>query len=57
MPSKKETLGLDGARWILEGLKKGRYHVVERWSPEGGKFREAAECLIGLSKLDIEKIY
>jgi hypothetical protein len=26
--------GVDGARWIIEGVKHGRYHVVDRWSPD-----------------------
>lgn len=25
--------GRDGERWILEGVKTGRYHVVTRWCP------------------------
>jgi hypothetical protein len=25
--------GTDGSQWIIEGLKNGRYHVVDRWSP------------------------
>jgi hypothetical protein len=24
---------LDGARWIVEGVKNGQYHVIDRWSP------------------------
>src|SRR5229473_4417770 len=26
----------DGARWVIEGTKDRRYHVVDRWSPESG---------------------
>jgi len=26
--------GLDGAQWIVEGVKQGRYHIIERWSPD-----------------------
>ncbi len=26
-------VGLDGARWIMEATKAGRYHIVDRWSP------------------------
>jgi hypothetical protein len=26
-------IGLDGARWILEAIKDGKYHIVDRWSP------------------------
>ncbi len=29
-----EGIQLDGARWILEGVNEGRYHVVDRWSPD-----------------------
>ncbi len=28
--------GTDGSQWIIEGLKRGRYHVVDRWSPNSG---------------------
>jgi hypothetical protein len=27
------TTGLDGAEWIIEATKGGRYHIVDRWSP------------------------
>ena len=27
---------LDGADWIFEGVRDGRYHVIERWSPDRG---------------------
>jgi hypothetical protein len=27
-----ETRGFDGEQWILEGVTKGRYHLVVRWS-------------------------
>jgi len=26
--------GLDGAQWILEGVRGGRYNVADRWSPQ-----------------------
>ena len=28
--------GLDGARWIVEGVADHRYHAVDRWSPPEG---------------------
>jgi len=28
-----EGIGLDGAQWIIEAVKGGRYHVIDRWSP------------------------
>ena len=33
---KTVTVNLDGAQWILEGIKDKKYHVVDRWSPENG---------------------
>jgi len=49
--------GLDGAEWILEGAKDGRYRVANLWSPKKGAFREAALSLIELSGKSLGKIY
>jgi hypothetical protein len=27
---------LDGAQWIVEGVKEGRYHIIDRLSPDRG---------------------
>jgi hypothetical protein len=27
---------VDGAQWIFEGARNGKYHVIDRWSPNGG---------------------
>jgi hypothetical protein len=32
MPTSEEFRGTDGAQWIVEALREGRYHVVDRWS-------------------------
>ncbi len=57
LPTNKKVLGLDGAEWIIEGVNGGRYHVVNRWTPEEGEFRKAALYLLRLSKLEVEDIY
>ena len=57
MPQYEPPRGLDGANWIIEGAKNGKYHIVDRWSPEEGPFREAALCLIKLTGLKIDDIY
>jgi hypothetical protein len=31
--------GNDGAKWIIEGVKDGKYHLVDRWSPKTGAIR------------------
>jgi hypothetical protein len=32
--STQNAVSPDGARWILEGVKNGQYHVIDRWSPD-----------------------
>lgn len=49
-----DEAGFDGARWILEGIKEGRYHVVDRWTPQGGDFQEACLYLLKVSNLAID---
>lgn len=29
-------IGLDGAQWIFEGVRDGKYHVIDKWSPYAG---------------------
>lgn len=57
LTTKDDLQGNDGAQWIIEGVKNGKYHIVDRWSPEDGPFREAALYLINLSKLKSDEIY
>lgn len=40
-PDGKEirTVNLDGAEWVFEGVKDGRYHLTDRWSPKNGAGR------------------
>lgn len=46
LPNTEENFGLDGSQWILEGVKGGRYHVVDRWTPTEGGYHEL--CLYAL---------
>jgi len=32
--SEDDVIGLDGAEWIIEAVKEGRYHIIDRWSPD-----------------------
>jgi len=37
LPSYDNTdMGQDGSAWIIEGVKDGKYHVADRWSPSKG---------------------
>lgn len=51
LPTRVPDDGLDGAQWVMEGRKGSQYHVVERWSPKGGAYREF--CLSLLKLLDM----
>jgi hypothetical protein len=54
-----EEQGMDGARWVLEGVKDGQYHFIDRWSAKGSDFGKACLYLIKISNLEIgdEDIY
>lgn len=36
LPDPTPTARVDGAEWIIEGVRNGEYHVVDRWSPQAG---------------------
>lgn len=57
LPAENDARGHDGAQWILEGRRTDRYHVVDRWSPDRGTFREACLFLLKLSSLGIDGEY
>lgn len=44
--------GLDGTTYHLEGKKDGKYHVVDRWSPDNHEdFLDLCDYMIELTKL------
>jgi len=48
------VIGVDGAQWIMEGIRAGKYHVVDRWSPETNKERALGIIMmIDLAKLKL----
>jgi hypothetical protein len=54
---KSDVLGLDGAQWVIEGVSSGKYHLVDRWSPTKGQFREAALQLVRLAGIKVKAVY
>jgi hypothetical protein len=49
-----DQTGTDGSQWIIEGVKAGQYHVVDRWTPTKGVARELGMMLaFQLAKMDI----
>jgi hypothetical protein len=46
LPVRDERNGLDGSTAIIEGVKDGKYQVVNRWSPKRGHtWRRRSTCL------------
>ena len=45
-------VGLDGAQWIVEGVKNGQYHVIDRFSPD----TQAPVRAIGLLALKLGRL-
>jgi hypothetical protein len=52
-PNGEKTLeiNLDGAQWILEGIKDGRYQIIDRLSPQRGPVRTVGLMMTKLAKL------
>lgn len=58
LPLKDPRLGLDGAAWIVEGLRAGEYRVISRWSPDTGPFYELGRCFMRLAgREDVNPVY
>lgn len=57
LQTRTDKLVRDGASWIIEGRKDGKTHLVDRWSPASGKYREACLYLLELSRLKIKDVY
>ena len=49
--------GIDGAQWVLECVENGRHHVLNRWSPREGDFRDTALMLAKLANITVEEVY
>lgn len=52
----KNRGGLEGSRWLIEGLQNGKYHLVDRYSPGWGSFRNLGMNLIKLSGEDLKDL-
>jgi hypothetical protein len=53
LPTNEATSGKDGARWIIEGVRQGRYHIVDRWSPRSGSVRDVGLYFMHLADLEV----
>ncbi len=54
--SVNDQTGADGAQWVIEGVKGGKYHLVDRWSPKTGAVRELALTFLqGVAQMNVPK--
>jgi hypothetical protein len=51
MPTKDDRMLCDGAQWIMEAYREGRYHIVDRQSPDDGAYHDACMFLLRQSGL------
>lgn len=57
LPSTEGNIGFDGAQWIFEAVKGGRYHIVDRWTPQSGSYLELCLYALELSGLAVTDRY
>jgi hypothetical protein len=60
LPPVLEDRGVDGAQWIIEGVRDGDYHIVDGWSPKDGEVRALGMYMaknLAKIKLDHSEIY
>jgi hypothetical protein len=47
------AIEVDGSRWIIEGIRDGEYHVVDRWSPKENPYSQFCKYLLRLGKVEV----
>jgi hypothetical protein len=65
MTTEGASHGMDGAQWVLEGVKGAKYHIVDRWSPEfpgnrpalNKEFGLLCRYLLKLAGVDVKDLY
>jgi hypothetical protein len=58
--SKREPFGelpVDGDFLIVEGVRDGKYHRVERHSPSGGNFVDLCRAMLFMSGIDVRNLW
>jgi hypothetical protein len=56
--TRTDIMGLDGSQWIVEAVKDGKYHIVDRWSPDPGTdMRTLGECFLSLAAWQPDRLY
>jgi hypothetical protein len=47
--------GLDGSVWVIEGMDRGEYRHVQRWSPQNGGVKELGHMLVKFAGMNIRE--
>jgi hypothetical protein len=45
-PTEGDAPGTDGLQWIIEGVRLGEYHLVDRWTPSADTDRRGLRPLL-----------
>ena len=53
MGGRGDDMGFDGEDLIVEGVRDGAYHVVDRWCPRPGAYRELCRTMLDLTGIDL----
>ena len=53
MPTSIDDAGVDGERLVVKGLKNGEFHVVSRWTPKAGEYRDICRLMLDLTGLEL----
>jgi hypothetical protein len=48
LPTWSDSSGVDGANFVFEGCKEGKYHLVDRWMPEDERLISLGEAFARL---------
>ena len=58
LPTTKRVVGVDGSQWIVEAVRNGRYHVVDRFTPRPGTdIRTLGESFLSLAGWHPDNLY
>lgn len=48
LPTSGNMYGVHGEQWILEGRRNDAYHIVDRWTPPAGPYRDLGAFIFDL---------
>jgi hypothetical protein len=48
LPTSGNMYGVHGEQWILEGRRNNTYHIVDRWTPPDGPYRDLGGFIFDL---------